>query len=70
MLLEIVDQAYEKKAWHGTNLRGSVRGLTAKEAAWRPAEREVAAEFLAHGRALRAEHAAAAREGRAARVAG
>lgn len=37
LLLEILDQAYEKKAWHGTNLRGSIRGLTAREAAWRPA---------------------------------
>jgi uncharacterized damage-inducible protein DinB len=36
LLLEIVDQAYEKKAWHGPNLRGSIRGVTAAEAAWRP----------------------------------
>ena len=36
LLLEIIDHAYEKKAWHGPNLRGSVRGLTAQEAAWRP----------------------------------
>ena len=37
LLLEIVDQAYVKKAWHGPNLKGSIRGLTAKDAAWRPA---------------------------------
>ncbi len=37
LLLEIVDQAFEKQAWHGPNLKGSIRGLTAKEAAWRPA---------------------------------
>ena len=37
LLLEIIDQAYVKKAWHGPNLRGSIRGLTAEEAAWRPA---------------------------------
>jgi hypothetical protein len=36
LLLEIVDQAFLKKAWHGPNLRGSIRGLTAREAAWRP----------------------------------
>ena len=37
MLLRIVDQGFERKAWHGTNLRGSLRGVTAEEAAWRPA---------------------------------
>ncbi len=36
LLLEIVDQAFERKAWHGPNLRGSLRGVTAREAAWRP----------------------------------
>jgi uncharacterized damage-inducible protein DinB len=35
-LLFLIEQAYNKKAWHGTNLRGSVRGLSAREAAWRP----------------------------------
>lgn len=35
-LLQILDEAYEKKAWHGPNLRGSLRGLTVREAAWRP----------------------------------
>lgn len=35
-LLRILDEAYEKKAWHGPNLRGSLRGLTVREAAWRP----------------------------------
>lgn len=32
-------QAYDRKSWHGTNLRGSVRGLTETAAAWRPAPR-------------------------------
>ena len=36
-LLQALDQAYDKKAWHGTTLRGSLRGLTVKEARWRPA---------------------------------
>jgi hypothetical protein len=36
LLLEIVDQAFDRKAWHGTTLRGSVRGLTHEEALWRP----------------------------------
>src|SRR5690349_7544513 len=36
-LLTIVDQAYDRKSWHGTNLRGSIRGLTEVQSAWRPA---------------------------------
>ena len=36
LLVRILDQGYDKKAWHGTNLRGSLRGLTLEEAAWRP----------------------------------
>jgi DinB superfamily len=35
-LLAIVDRAYARRSWHGTNLRGSLRGLTAAQAAWRP----------------------------------
>jgi len=37
ILLHLIGEAYEKRAWQGTNLRGSIRGLTAQEAAWRPA---------------------------------
>jgi len=36
-LLTFVDQAFNRKSWHGTNLRGSIRGLTAEQAQWRPA---------------------------------
>ena len=36
-LLMIIDQAYDHRSWHGTNLRGSIRGLSLKQAAWRPA---------------------------------
>src|SRR3972149_4386885 len=36
LLLRMIDEANEKKAWHGPNLRGSIRGLEAQEAAWRP----------------------------------
>lgn len=39
LLLDIVDQAYDHHAWHGTNLRGSIHGLGAEEASWRPAPR-------------------------------
>jgi uncharacterized damage-inducible protein DinB len=37
LLLQIVDEAYERKAWHGPNLRGSIRGLDLRELSWRPA---------------------------------
>jgi uncharacterized damage-inducible protein DinB len=36
ILLGLLDEAFEKKAWHGPNLRGAVRGLDARTAAWRP----------------------------------
>jgi uncharacterized damage-inducible protein DinB len=36
LLLRILDEAYEKHAWHGPNLKGSLRGLGAQEASWRP----------------------------------
>jgi uncharacterized damage-inducible protein DinB len=36
-LLALIDSAYDRRSWHGTNLRGSIRGLTARQAAWRPA---------------------------------
>jgi uncharacterized damage-inducible protein DinB len=35
-LLQLIDESYEKKAWHGPNLKGAIRGLSAKQAAWRP----------------------------------
>lgn len=37
VLLDILEEGYWKKAWHGPNLRQSLRGVTAKQAAWRPA---------------------------------
>ncbi len=37
LLLQILDEAYERRAWHGPNLKGSLRGVTAKDAVWRPA---------------------------------
>lgn len=35
-LLGLLDEAYNRAAWHGPNLRGSIRGITAREAAERP----------------------------------
>jgi hypothetical protein len=37
LLLEIVDQAFDHKGWHGTTLRGSLRGMNHVQALWRPA---------------------------------
>jgi uncharacterized damage-inducible protein DinB len=36
IILKLIDEAFDHKSWHGTNLRGSIRGLTVKEASWRP----------------------------------
>jgi len=36
ILLDLLDQAYDHKSWHGTNLRGSILGLTVPAALWRP----------------------------------
>lgn len=38
VMLEEMKQAYFAKAWHGTTLKGSLRGLNAKQALWRPAK--------------------------------
>lgn len=35
-VLTLPDEAYEKKTWHGPNLRQSLKGVTAQQAAWRP----------------------------------
>jgi uncharacterized damage-inducible protein DinB len=38
-LLFLIDTCYDHVSWHGTNLRGSIRGVTPTQAAWRPAPR-------------------------------
>jgi hypothetical protein len=49
VLLASVDQAYNRKSWHGTNLRGSLGRVTARTAAWRPApERHNIWELAVH----------------------
>lgn len=37
ILLEALDEAFDCRSWHGTNLRGSLRGMSRAVAAWRPA---------------------------------
>jgi len=34
--LSVIDCAYNRQSWHGTNLRGSLRGLSVTDAARRP----------------------------------
>ena len=36
-VLSALDQAYDCQSWHGTNLKGSLRGVSAARAAARPA---------------------------------
>jgi uncharacterized damage-inducible protein DinB len=36
-LVRTLDAAFNRRSWHGTNLRGSIRGITARQAVWRPA---------------------------------
>jgi hypothetical protein len=35
-VLAVLDEAYEKKTWHGPNFKQSLKGVTARQAAWRP----------------------------------
>jgi DinB superfamily len=37
LLLDVLEEGYWKKAWHGPNLKQALKGVTAKGAAWRPA---------------------------------
>jgi hypothetical protein len=49
LLLQLIDESYGRKAWHGPNLKGSIRGLTSREAAWRPrADRHSIADIVVH----------------------
>ena len=39
VLVDNLDEAFDRKAWHGPNLRNAIRGVTAAEASWRPGPR-------------------------------
>lgn len=39
LLLEVFDQAYTAPSWHGTPLKGTIRGVSARQALWRPGPR-------------------------------
>jgi len=36
ILLDLLEEAFDRKSWHGPNLRGSLRGVTPEQAVWRP----------------------------------
>jgi DinB superfamily len=36
VVLAVLEEGYSKKTWHGPNLRQALKGVTAKQAAWRP----------------------------------
>jgi NADPH-dependent glutamate synthase beta subunit-like oxidoreductase/NAD(P)H-flavin reductase len=75
--LTAIDTATESLAYYPVQVEkfltrfetlASERGEAAVRAAWREEEAAIAEEFLRHARAIRAERAAAAREGRAPRI--
>ncbi len=35
-VLALLDEAYEKKTWHGPNLKQALKGVSVRQAAWRP----------------------------------
>jgi hypothetical protein len=35
-LLALLDEAYDRRSWHGTNLRGAVRTIAPHQVTWRP----------------------------------
>jgi hypothetical protein len=37
IILALLDEGFTRKTWHGPNLRQSLKGVSAKQAAWRPA---------------------------------
>ncbi len=49
LLLRLIDECYDKTAWHGPNLKSSVRRVTVDEAVWRPRPgRRNIAEIVVH----------------------
>ena len=49
LLLASIDEAYDARSWHGTNLRGALRGVTLEQAAWRAAsDRHNIWELMVH----------------------
>lgn len=49
LLLSLLDEAFERRAWHGTTLLGALRGMTMQQSCWRPsAHRHNVWEIVLH----------------------
>ena len=49
VLLDALDRAYRGRSWHGTSLRGTLRGLQVESALWRPgAGRNCIWDYMLH----------------------
>ena len=48
LLLEILDHAFDRSAWHGPNLMGSIKGVSYQDAARRLGERKTIWEQVLH----------------------
>lgn len=49
LLIVSLEQAFDRRAWHGTTLLGAIHTLSPQEAAWRPApERHSIHELVVH----------------------
>ena len=49
ILLDFLDHAFDKRSFHGTTLKGALRGLDTKTALWRPApDRHNVWEYFLH----------------------
>jgi hypothetical protein len=47
--MDLLNEPFHAKAWHGPTLRGALRGVTAEQAVWRPAPgRHNIQEIVAH----------------------
>jgi hypothetical protein len=48
-LVRLIDEAFQRKSWHGTNLRGSIRAMPAEIASERaPIARHTIADLVVH----------------------
>ena len=49
LLITLIDDAFNRSAWHGPNLRGAIRRVTPEQAVWRPrGDRRNIAELVVH----------------------
>lgn len=49
LLLDLLDDGFESRSWHGPNLLGALRGVSAEQAAWRPTpDRHNVRELVLH----------------------